>query len=134
MEEALVARLLASAGVSALVGTRIHWIDRPQAEALPAVTLQLVSASRSYTFQGPCGLSGSRVQFDSWGRTYAEAKTLARAIRDEMEPPATQDDIEFSASFLDSEQDMPTEDIAGGVKVHRVSQDFFVWWKVSAGS
>jgi len=49
MEEALIAKLLADAGVSALVGTRIYPGVRPQAGPLPAIVFNLISATPSYS-------------------------------------------------------------------------------------
>ena len=46
MEEALVAYLLANAGLTAIVGNRINWTTRPQGAAVPAVVLTKVSGVR----------------------------------------------------------------------------------------
>ncbi|AHE55909.1 tail completion protein gp17 [Sphingomonas sanxanigenens] len=129
MEESLRNRLLAYADLSALVARRIWWIDRPQGSSLPALTLQLISPNRTYTLDGPSGFYGPRVQFDSWGASYADAKLVSRIVTAAVELPATADGIRFDAGFIDSERDMPITDIPGGGKAYRVSQDFFVWWK-----
>lgn len=134
MEEQLIARLLATAGVLALVGTRIKPIERPQGQALPALTVQTIIGGRAYTMGGADGTTASTVQIDAWGSSYQQAKELSREVIEAIEPPATQDDIDFIKAFVDVARDMPVEDIDGGGKVFRVSMDFIVWWKVSAGS
>lgn len=128
MEESLLARLRANAGLLALVSDRIDWIERPQGDALPGVTLQVIDPGRHYTLDG-YGLNGTRVQIDSWGSIYDDAKLVARAVLEAIEPAATQGAIEFSRSFLDGGRDHKPVDLPGGGKVFGVSQDFIIWWK-----
>lgn len=127
MEEDLVARLLADAGLAGLVGERIYWLDRPQADALPSITLQVISPGRAYTYGGASGTAGSRVQFDVWGRSYLEAKQVSRALIAAVEPPALEGDTRFGPAFLENGPDFPPEDLPGGTKVYRVSMDFIIW-------
>jgi hypothetical protein len=127
MEEDLVARLLANAGLSALVGVQINWLDRPQAGALPAVTLQMISPGRDYTYAGALNTAATRVQGDSWGRSYLEAKQVSRALVAAIEPAGLQGGTRFGASFVDSGSDFPPEDMPGGTKVYRVTTDFIIW-------
>lgn len=136
MEEQLVARLLATPSLSALVGNRINWGERVKKELLPAITMLCVSPGRNYVHGGadPCG--NPRIQFDCYGATAAEAKSVARALRDTLETPATVahslGDIAFSAALLDAERGPLVEDTGGGLKVHRYSLDFFVWFSPAA--
>lgn len=132
MEEALVARLLAAVAISEIVATRVNWGFRVQAESLPAITLFNVSPARTYTFKGPSGLAGPRVQVDCWAADFATAKALSRAVIDTIEPPATVAGINFHAAFLANERGPSTEDLGGGNAVHRVSLDFFVWFSPAA--
>lgn len=132
MEEALLARLRASAGVSALVSDRVDWMERPQGDVLPGVTLQVIDQGRTYTLDGAAGFYGTLVQIDNWGSTYSSAKLVSRAVLDAIEAAVTQGSIAFSRSFLIGSRDLGPEDIAGGGKVFRVSQDFRIWWKPAA--
>jgi hypothetical protein len=132
MEEDLVAKLLADEGLAALVGARIYWLDRPQADALPSITLQVISPGRTYTYAGATGLNGPRVQVDCWGASYLSAKQIARALVAAIEAPATQGGTWFSAAFLESASDLPPEDLpakqpGGTSKVYRVTMDFIIW-------
>jgi hypothetical protein len=127
MEEALRARLLSSAEVAALVGARIAWIERPQGGGLPAVTLQLISTGRAYTYAGACAAANPRVQADCWGASHADAKTVARAMIAAVEERGEFGGVKFGPSFIEAERDMPPEDLPGGQKVFRVSIDIIVW-------
>lgn len=80
MEEALIAILLADDDLSDLVGTKIHWLRRPQKEALPSVTLQTISGPRTNHTEGADSIVGHRVQVDCWGATFTAAKGVARAV------------------------------------------------------
>lgn len=132
MEEALLDRLLANAGVSALIQDRGNWLERPARDVLPGLTLRMIAANRRYSQDGADELAGSRVRFDCWGRSYGEAKILSRAVRAAVEPAEDQSGISFKQAFQVGERDLGPDDIPGGGKAFRVSMDFIVWWKPAA--
>lgn len=106
MEAALIARLLATAGVTALVGQRINWKRRPQGSSLPAVVLHVISRIPDVTHGGRSGLLVSRVQADCIGSTFGSAKAVARAIEDAITVQTfTQGAVRFDAILLDAERD-----------------------------
>lgn len=106
MEEALRARLLATAGVTALVSQRVHCGSRPQASVLPAITINRVSGAPIYTDDGECGLADARVQIDCWGETYSSAKQTARAVIESLSAFfGTVGAVTFDFVLLDLERD-----------------------------
>lgn len=131
MEEDLLTRLRGNADVSALVGERVHWAARPQGGALPAITLHMISPGRGYDHGGANGLRRPRVQIDCWGATHASAKAVARAAIAALEPAATIGTTDFVRGFLDGERDFEPGTLADGTKVHRVTIDFFLWWRTA---
>ena len=80
MESALIAKLLASAGVTALVSTRINWKERPQGSALPAIVLHKPSRLPDYHHAGPSGLVSTRVQVNCLATSYGASVAIARAV------------------------------------------------------
>ncbi len=80
MEEAIIARLLATAAVTAIAGQRITPGRRDQGSALPSLVLHKIDAPRGYHLSGDSGLVAARLQIDCWGASYASAKLLARAV------------------------------------------------------
>jgi hypothetical protein len=132
MEEALTARLLASAPLTAIVSTRINWGRRVQGEPLPGLTMMNVSPGRSYTYRGPAGLSGPRVQFDGYALDFLTAKAIGRALVTTLEAPLTVGDIAFSPAFLAAERGPEVQDLGGGARVFAVSLDFFIWFSPAA--
>lgn len=110
MEPALVAKLLASTGVTALVGTRINWSRRPQGEALPAIVLTRISGFPDVHHGGASGLVSSRVQVDCWAASYGSAKATARAVEAAITAKTfTQGAVRFDVILIDSERDSTFE-------------------------
>ena len=106
MEAALIAHLLAQAGITALVGNRINWLRRPQGEALPAMALQLVSGVPDYLLDGSYSLTESRVQMDAWAKSFLQAKQIARAVEAALSGQRfTQSGVRFAGVFIASERD-----------------------------
>lgn len=123
MQAALRARIT---GASTTAGTRVYWVDRPQAEALPAVTLQTISDPRPQHLKGFNELRETHVQIDCWADTYAVAKTLMEAVIAAVVPENTANGIRFCRALVDGVND-------GGERtetkfVHRQTADLFFWW------
>ena len=132
MEDELTARLLATPALTALVGNRITWGERVKKEPVPAITMLGVSPGRTYVHSGPDPTANPRIQFDCYAPTSLQAKAIARALTETLETPATQGSIKFSVALLDAERGPLIEDVGGGLKVHRYSLDFFVWFSPAA--
>jgi len=106
MEAALIAKLLATAGITALVGQRISWSRRPQGEALPAIVLHRIDGAPDYHLTGASGIVESRVQVDCWGASYGSAKAVARAVEAAVSGQRfTQGAIRFDAILILDERD-----------------------------
>lgn len=86
MKALLTAHLLATAGVTDLVGgadlARIHWDTLPAADAIPAVILTKIFTDRSRLYAGRIGQTLNRVQMDCWAATRLEADALRDAVLD----------------------------------------------------
>src|SRR3546814_13260667 len=120
MVKALRDRLIADPAISAIGGTRVYWIDRPQsASALPAIVLQKVSPGRTYPTKGATTLQGTRVQFDLSGLDYRDIAQLYEALLAEMEQPETIAGINCGMAVLDSQRDFPAEDVSGISRISR---------------
>lgn len=129
MEQSLVAFLLASAGLTGLTGTRIHWVKAPPGVTAPYVVLTLVSSPRDMKMSGPSGLRMSRVQADCYGPTYASAKGVAQQVEARLSGyRGATGTTTFDGIFLDSERD-GFEDDATPTDLHRVMLDFLIWHK-----
>lgn len=128
MEEALIAFLLADAGLAGLVGTRIDWLRRPQGAALPSITLQNASTAREYVMTGREGLVGYLVQIDVWGSTYKSMKQVHRAVIAALGDLNT---APFQGAFLETERETAEEqdgpDATASTTFYRASIDVRIW-------
>ena len=127
MEEALIAKLLADAGVSALVGARVYPGMRPQAGLLPAVVFNMISKNPSYSDDGEDGITEARVQLDCWGATYTDAKKAARAVTAALSAfDGMMSGVRFRYMTLDLEHDMQETGANADSYPFRTSLDFIV--------
>lgn len=126
MQTALRARLLAAAPVTALVGTRVDWVDRPQGAALPAVTLQIISDLRPQHLKGFQPLRDTRVQVDVWAASYAQKAQLVEAVIAAAVPESTTGGIVFNRAVVDGLRDLGEQNETQFI--HRTSIDLIVWW------
>lgn len=124
MEETFVALLLAHPPLSSLVATRIKWSARLQGTPLPAVVMFRVGGRRDTVMDGASGLVESRVQIDCYGRTYTEAKQVARAVIGVVNG-ARYPEQGLAGLFLDAERD--THEGEDPDPVFRTSLDVRVW-------
>ena len=84
MQADLMARLLADAGVSALVATRIYADVAPQGAALPYITTQVISTAHTHHLAGGSRVAQSRVQIDVWASAASSREAIAEAIRQSL--------------------------------------------------
>jgi hypothetical protein len=129
MEEAIRARLLATASVTALVSQRVYCGARPQAGALPDIIINRISGAPVYTDQGESGLATARIQIDCWGLTYSSAKTVARAVIASLSAFfGTVGSTTFQYILLDAERDFPEGGSNAAEYLFRTNLDFIVWY------
>jgi hypothetical protein len=117
-EEALVARLKSTPGVTALVGTRIFPMEAPQGAVTPWIVYQRVSTNTFSVLRGRSSLDDPRLQYTVWADTYSSARAVATQVRLSL------DDYQVDgvhARFRD-QRDVPNPD---GIR-KGVSQDYFV--------
>lgn len=128
MEEDFAAAIVGDPGVAADVADRVEWSLRAQGSPLPAIALHLVSAPRGYVMRGPMRAQARLIQVDCWGRTYAEAKLLARKVERLLE---TLHQRPFGGAFIEGERDddeRPDGAAADGSEdLFRTSLDVRVW-------
>jgi len=82
-ENALVARLLATTGVTDIISDRIDPFPLPQNPVRPALTYHKVSGFHFHSLQGSSGLAKPHVQIDCWADPEDEAglQALAEQVR-----------------------------------------------------
>ena len=130
-EIAIYAVLAADSGVTDLVGTRIYPVRALRGASLPYITYQRISTVRRHPLDRPTDLADARVQVDCWAGSYAEAKTLAAAVRSALAGyRGTAGGVTVQWMGLEGEAD--DVEIEGGVEsltCYRVRQDWDIWWQ-----
>ena len=108
--DSIKALLLANAGVSSLVDTRIYEESVPRDFSLPAVVYQTVLASGEYTFEGSADPNEIHIQFDFYANTPAQARAVQDAVRAVLENLTGHlSSYTVLGSFWQFDQDMPRE-------------------------
>lgn len=125
MQGALRARLLAAVPVTALVGQRVTWMDRPQGSALPAVTLQTISDDRPQHMKGFQDYRATRVQVDVWAASYGSGRAVTEAVIAALAPEAANSSgVNFGRSFVEALRDLSER--LGTQDIYRTSFDLIV--------
>lgn len=122
LEEAIVSRLEGFAGLSVLVVKRIYPLVIPVTDkTYPAVTYQRVAAERWSAIASDVGIAQPTIQIDSWGRSYTEAKSVAKQVRLALQ---RWDAVEAGVTVLDATIESEIDDYDDEVEKFRVSQDY----------
>ena len=125
MEEALIAKLLATSGITSLVSTRIRPGMRAQTDAAPFIVVNTLPGGRKYNMDGESNLREAWVQIDGYATTWLAAKTIARAVILTLSGVGfVQGAYTFQGLFLDAERD-GFED--ADPKLYKTSLVFRVW-------
>jgi hypothetical protein len=91
---ALLARLRAATGVTALISTRSYWEQAPQGAPRPYVTLLDVTQLRPQTLKG-WDLEAARVQIDVWAADYTAKNNIMEAVLTALVPGGTSNGHKF---------------------------------------
>jgi hypothetical protein len=130
-EAVLRSALVASANVSALVGSRIYPILAPQTAALPFIVWRRSGISREHTLSGPMGVSTVSVEMQLLATTYEQARELADRCRLVLDGyGATLNNTEVKHVSLEQESDDFVQ-LAGGdlPPVYQVTQTYNLLWQ-----
>lgn len=79
IEAGLTTLLSANAPLQALIGSCLYPVFVPENTAYPCISYQAVSATSEYALDGSSERT-KRLQFDVWGRNYADCKAVAAAL------------------------------------------------------
>jgi hypothetical protein len=86
LEATLFAKLSATSGLTALVGTRIYPLIMPQGATYPAVTYQRISTEpRESCMVADCGIARARIQVTAWAEAFSAAKAIADQVRQALQ-------------------------------------------------
>ena len=81
IEEALIARLLAQSGLTALIGRRLFPEEIPQNTIMPAVSMIKISDVKDHALTGQLQNESPIFQFTSFAETKASARAVTNQIK-----------------------------------------------------
>jgi hypothetical protein len=129
-EEDLRARLLGLPALAAITD-KVSWYDLPRGLWRAAVLLTDVAPGESWTHEGPMALANPRVQFDCYAEAEADARTLGRIIKAELQRT---DEVTIGETIfqppaqlnirLRSREELAGSDSQPARELYRVLQDF----------
>jgi hypothetical protein len=80
-EEAVRARIMAIAAVTALVGTRVYMQKLPESPKYPLVRVQFIDDAVPFHLRGPVGVRPARIQVDAIARDGSGVDSYDSAAR-----------------------------------------------------
>lgn len=125
LETGLRAALIADAGVTALVGTRIYPEVMPHDVTYPAISYQRISTVRTQYLTAVDDFTQVRIQIDCWDDSYSGVKALAAAVKSAIDGVRALDTEVVHHCFMISQSDLSQFD--GDRHDRRVSMDFMVY-------
>ena len=131
MESDLRSYVVADGTIMGLISTRMYPQVLPQGVVYPAVRFYRASTDENRVFEGPGGKERARVTIESWAETYAEARSLAAAIRARIDGLAAiigSGNTRVTSCYLDNEIDAsdPEAGVIGTQGAYGVTQDYII--------
>lgn len=126
LEAGLQQFVLADPTVSSLATGGISPILLPDTPLLPAATYQRISTVTLNTMTSNVALTQVRMQFDTWAKSYADARSLASAIISVLEgySGTLPNGVYIANVALDSQIDL----YESTARLYRNSVDFLIWF------
>lgn len=132
LNNAIYEYLIADAGVSALVGTRVRPDALDDGEAMPAVLFYRTTGVHELKITGSLsGIAETRVSIHCFANTRKQANEVAEAVRLAMVDFAgTRSGVKIRTSVVDTGQMHSIDNPVGGTEVYRyvTSQDFRIFF------
>lgn len=131
IELAIVARLTGWPDLKAMIGDRVYPLRAPQNATAPFIIYQRVTGPRLRSLLGGSGMANPRMQIDSYGLTYAQAKAVAKQVRLALDnfrgtvPLSDGQSVKVGAASLETDRDL----IDGNMdpELFRVLQEYSFW-------
>lgn len=131
IEQALVYKLVNTAGISSLISTRCHPLRLPELATLPALVYSEVSAPTETTMDETStnALTHARYQIDAWATDYDDAVALAAAVFTALEGFSgviTSGSNTFTIQACMRNDKRANDDPE--TRLYWISQDFVLWY------
>lgn len=124
LSKALYTKLSGTAGITALVSTRIYPVVLPENVTLPAISYSVVAQPQIHSLEGVTALN-SLVQIDCWADTFLASQNVAEAIANAINDfsGTIGSEEKIHSSIQTGKQELFEPD----VNDYRVSLDYSIW-------
>lgn len=128
LDAAIYSQLTGTAGIAAIVATRVYPAMLPQTETLPAITYIKVSTMALTTHDGPANLERCRYAIVSWATTPAAAQALADLVKLALSCNGfTAAGHTVQVSFIENEETIYDDGLESGRTRYGIGQDYMIW-------
>ena len=117
--------LEAHAGLSALVGDRIHSNKLPQGETMPCITYRRISSTRISAMVADTGTVRAIYQYDVWATGYDSMRAVTEQLRQALQRYQGTDTVEIEHIFVNPEIEFYEDE----TELHHCAIDFEVIYK-----
>lgn len=122
-EADLYAHLLGDAAITAMTGSRVYPVLRPQDSAFPAVVYTRVSGTPQQSLDGfTSGLNNFRMQLDCYATRFDQCRLLAEAVQSRMLTAA----VTFKSVMVFDQDFYEPDD-----RLFKIIMDFSCWYPLS---
>jgi hypothetical protein len=132
-EAVLRTALVGTTAVTSLVGTRIYPVLAPASASLPFVTWRRTGIQREQTLGNPMGVPRVTLEYNVFGTTYDQARSVADAMRKVLDGyGGTADNTVVDQVSLENESDDFVS--LGGAEMppaYQITQSYDIRWQES---
>ena len=112
VEEAIKTRLDTFSGLTALVSSRIYYVEMPQDVAYPAVVYQRITTDRPSAMGSDIGIARVRFQVTVYGDVAIDVRNAAQQVRAALQRwNGTEQGVVILATFMEDEIDQKNPDV-----------------------
>jgi hypothetical protein len=127
IEQTINSLLSNDSSITDLVSTNIYPWVREQADGLPAITFQTISAIHGSDMSGPNGLVESRIQINCFASTILAAAQLAAVVKSSING---YQGGEVECLLLEEMNDLPVIEAENEqMNVYAKTMDFYILYK-----
>jgi len=127
IEQAIHDELLATSGVTALVGEKIHYVKAPQDVVPPYIVLTKITSNPTYSHDGAVNLCESVIQISIFATTYNSVKLIAAQVKNVLNAySGTMGGVSgviVNSCFHENEIDLYEE----GQELYHLAEEYRLW-------
>ncbi|MDD4986620.1 MAG: DUF3168 domain-containing protein [Dehalococcoidales bacterium] len=129
IEQALTTELIATTGITSLVGKRIYYLQAPQNVTKPYIVIEKLDSPEISTHDGPSGLASPRFSFSAYAATYSEAKTISAALKTALDGYNSTMGGTGGLAIDIPQRDDEWDNYDVELKLYEVISEYTIWYK-----